>query len=83
MAKRNVDALVYVSIFALLFLLGVSIGINDKIVKNFSEIGLMATMLTLGAVLGSIILAKVVYSYFFKRGDRLHEKNIIDPEDNF
>ena len=65
--RKNIDRLVSVAIFILLFLLGISVGINDKIIADFSKIGYNAIVLTLGAVLGSLILAKVVYSLFFKQ----------------
>ena len=65
--RKNIDRLVSVAIFILLFLLGISVGINDKIIADFSNIGYNAIILTLGAVLGSLILAKVVYSLFFKQ----------------
>ncbi len=65
--KRNIDRLVSVAIFVLLFLLGISVGINDKIINDFSKIGYNAILLTIGAVLGSLILAKVVYHLFFKQ----------------
>jgi len=64
--RKNIDRLVSVAIYALLFLLGISVGINDKIIADFSNIGYNAFVLTLGAVLGSLILAKIVYSLFFK-----------------
>jgi len=64
--RKNVDRAVTWSVYALLFLLGISVGINDEIINNFSRIGYKALWLTLGAVLGSIILAKIVYNLFFK-----------------
>ncbi len=39
--RKNVDRLVNVAIFVLLFLLGISVGINDKIIVDFSKIGCM------------------------------------------
>jgi len=65
--RKNIDRLVSVAIYALLFLMGVLEGINDKIIADFSNIGYNAFVLTLGAVLGSLILAKIVYSLFFKQ----------------
>lgn len=77
-AKRTVDAFVTVSIFALLFLLGISVGVNDKIIENFYDIGITAVLLTIGAVFGSILLAAFVYRYFFRPGNSPEEKNITD-----
>jgi uncharacterized membrane protein YbjE (DUF340 family) len=71
--RRNIDRLVSVAIFVLLFLLGISVGINEKIVADFSKIGYNAIVLTLGAVLGSLILAKIVYGLFFKQSPKTEE----------
>lgn len=54
------------TIYLLLFLLGVGIGANDKIINNLDTIGYNALILTIGAVLGSIICALIVYKLFFK-----------------
>lgn len=55
------------SIYLLLFLLGLSVGANEKIVANFDKIGLLAISLTLFAVVGSILCAWLVYHLFFKK----------------
>ena len=54
------------TIYLLLFLLGVGIGANKKIINNLDTIGYNALILTIGAVLGSIICALIVYKLFFK-----------------
>jgi len=54
------------SIYLLLFLLGLSVGANEKIVANFDKIGLLAISLTLFAVGGSILCAWLIYHLFFK-----------------
>lgn len=64
--RKKVDLAVTWSVYLLLFLLGISVGINDDITQNFSRIGYKAFWLTLGAVSGSILLAKLVYVLFFK-----------------
>lgn len=55
------------AIYALLFMLGVSVGTNEKILTNFGKIGFQAITLTLFAVLGSILLAWLTYNLFFKK----------------
>jgi len=64
-ARKGIDKLVTLTIYVLLFLLGISVGINDEIINDFSKIGYTAVLLTIGAILGSLILAKIVYNYFF------------------
>lgn len=65
-ARKKVDLAVTWSVYLLLFLLGISVGINEEIIGNFSRIGYKAFWLTIGAVGGSISLAKLIYILFFK-----------------
>ncbi|MFA8435270.1 MAG: LysO family transporter [Marinifilaceae bacterium] len=63
---KGADKLTTWSIYLLLFLLGIGVGLNDKIINNLHTIGLQAMILTFGAVVGSILLAWFTYSLFFK-----------------
>ncbi len=65
-ARKKVDVAVTWSVYLLLLLLGISVGTNEEIINNFSQIGYKAFWLTLGALAGSVLLAKVVYQVFFK-----------------
>jgi len=62
-----VDQLTNWSIYLLLFLLGISVGVNGKIIKNFGEIGIKATILTAGAMLGSVVISYFTYKLFLKK----------------
>lgn len=62
---KFVQKLITCAIFALLFLLGISVGTNNKIMDNLGTIGLDALVITLGAVAGSILCAWAVYKFFF------------------
>lgn len=53
-------------IFLLLFTLGLSVGGNDVIVNNLSTIGVQALVITLAAVMGSVLAAWIVYKRFFR-----------------
>ncbi|MEG0795534.1 MAG: LysO family transporter [Odoribacter sp.] len=61
-----VSKLITLAIWLLLFLLGIVVGVNDQIMDNLLTIGWQALILALGAVLGSVILARVVYSFWFQ-----------------
>jgi len=63
---KIVGILTSFAIFLLLFLLGIGVGTNDKIINNLHSIGLQALILTLGAILGSLICSYFVYKFFFK-----------------
>lgn len=65
-AELVVNKLIMVTIFLLLFLLGVAIGTNEMILKNLPTLGLNALLLTLGGITGSLLLANIVYVKFFK-----------------
>lgn len=60
------ERLTMVAIFLLLFLLGVSVGINPDIIKNLPSIGFQAIFLSLGAISGTLLLAWGVVKLFFK-----------------
>ena len=64
---KVVGALTSFSIFLLLFLLGIGVGTNNKIINNLDSIGIQALVLSLGALLGSLICAYFTYNLFFKK----------------
>ncbi len=64
---KIMDRLIILAIFLLLFFLGVAVGVNEMIIQNLGSYGLIALLLTLGGVAGSVVLALLVYRGFFKR----------------
>ncbi len=56
-------------VYVLLFVMGISVGGNERIVNNLSTIGLQAFIIAIGAIVGSVIFANVIYKYIFK-GDK-------------
>ncbi len=60
------DKLVTWAIYLLLFLLGIDVGTNKDIINNIHTIGLQAIVITIGAILGSLVCAYIVYKLFFK-----------------
>ncbi|MFW6324174.1 MAG: LysO family transporter, partial [Desulfovibrionales bacterium] len=59
-----------VCVFFLLFILGVSIGRNEKVISNLPSMGITALLLSLGAVAGSLCLTFLVEKIFFGRSGR-------------
>ncbi|MGE5458221.1 MAG: LysO family transporter [Methanococcaceae archaeon] len=59
------DQLISLSIYVLLLLLGISVGLNKTIVQNFGTLGYQALVITLGAVLGSVLFSWIVFRIFF------------------
>lgn len=61
-AERVCSALVYV----LLFLLGLSAGNNRQVVGQLGQMGYEALLISVFAVIGSVIVSYVVYIIFFR-----------------
>lgn len=64
------DPLVTVAIFALLFFLGISVGTDPRVVQNITSLGWQATILSSGAIFGSLILARLVTVFFNEDNDK-------------
>ncbi|WP_016777949.1 lysine exporter LysO family protein [Anaerophaga thermohalophila] len=58
------EKLVSIVVFALLFFLGISVGSDTRVVNNISSLGWKAIALSGGAILGSLLLAAMVSSFF-------------------
>jgi uncharacterized membrane protein YbjE (DUF340 family) len=63
---KAIDPMISMAIYALLFLLGISVGTNEIIISNLDTLGAQALLLTLGGVMGSVVLAFFTYKFFFK-----------------
>jgi uncharacterized membrane protein YbjE (DUF340 family) len=64
------DKLITWAIYFLLFVLGISIGANETIMKSLPALGLKALAITAGGVIGSILLAWITYQTFFKNKEK-------------
>lgn len=53
-------------IWLLLFLLGVDAGGDESVIQSFPNIGMEALIITAAAVLGSVVLAKLLWNYLRK-----------------
>ncbi|MFV0546309.1 MAG: LysO family transporter [Bacteroides sp.] len=54
-------------IWLLLFLLGIDVGGNPKIINGLYNIGLEALVITVAAVLGSVIAARILWQIIHKK----------------
>jgi len=62
---RFSERLIMITVYFLLFLLGISVGGNSIIMNNLLGIGFRAIFLSIGAIIGSLILAFLVVRLFF------------------
>lgn len=65
---QKVHSLIHIVVCALLFLLGVSIGLNRLIVDNLSYFCGQAAVISSLSILGSLLASFMVYHLFFKKG---------------
>lgn len=57
-------------VFALLFLLGLSVGANKTVLKNLRQVGAHAALITAAGIAGSVLLAAVLSRFLLRRGGR-------------
>lgn len=65
-ALEGLGRTISLTIYALLFLLGISVGTNEAIVNNLAALGGQALLLAVASTLGSLLAAWGVYCWFFK-----------------
>ena len=68
LVKTN-DHLTNIAIYLLLFLLGINVGSNDQIIRNFEVIGLNSLLVSIFAVAGSIFCAWIIQNLIFRKGN--------------
>ena len=54
------------AIYLLLFLLGVSVGLNDDIIHNFEKIGFQAAIIAIASIAGSVFFGWLIYKSLFQ-----------------
>jgi uncharacterized membrane protein YbjE (DUF340 family) len=65
--KSKFDKSINISIYLLLFTLGIKAGSDDTIVRQLHSLGLTALIISLFAIAGSVLIAWLTYSLFFKK----------------
>lgn len=63
----KIHRLITVLIWLLLFILGIEVGGNERIVKGLHNIGLESVILTVGGTLGSVITAWGLWKILYKK----------------
>jgi uncharacterized membrane protein YbjE (DUF340 family) len=53
------------SLYLLIFLLGISVGANEAVVRGLGRLGMQALVLSIGGIVGSILVGCVVSRMFF------------------
>jgi uncharacterized membrane protein YbjE (DUF340 family) len=63
---RRINLLILPTVCALLFVMGVSVGSNEQIVKNLPTLGTQALILAVAGTVGSLLAALYVDKFFFR-----------------
>jgi uncharacterized membrane protein YbjE (DUF340 family) len=66
---KYIDKVSNVSVYVLLFFLGISVGKNKVIVLQLGTIGLKAILLTIFALVFSIACSYLLYKFAFKKNE--------------
>lgn len=66
---RKTEKTISYTIILLLFIMGLSVGSNDRIIENLGSFGWQAAIIALSATCGSIVAAWLVLTLFFKKGE--------------
>jgi uncharacterized membrane protein YbjE (DUF340 family) len=69
------DQLISVAIYVLLLLLGISVGLNKAVIQNIGTLGYQALVITLGAVLGSVLFSWLILRVFFSAEGNKNEED--------
>ena len=58
---RSIHRIILTLIWLLLFLLGLELGANDEVVRQFGKLGFEAFLLAVGGTLGSVVFAWLLW----------------------
>lgn len=67
---RKTEKTIPLTVFVMLFILGLSVGANGMIISNLGRFSWQAALLAGSGVFGSILAARLVYYLFFRKGGR-------------
>lgn len=66
-AFSHVGKAISLTVFVMLFFLGVEIGSDEHVLENLSTLGLRAFVLAVTGVAGSVILSMLLYKALFRK----------------
>lgn len=61
------------TIYAMLFIFGITIGANEELINDIAKFGMQAALLSVSAIAGSIAASYFAYKLFLKKGGRLEK----------
>lgn len=58
------------AIYLLLFLLGISVGTNQEVIKSLGKIGYEAIAIAVGSIAGSVFLSGILFKILFYKNEK-------------
>lgn len=68
---KNLARIQNICLLFLLFMMGITIGINDEIVKNIFGIGVKAFVIAIFTILFSIVFVRIISKLLFKEDKKV------------
>ncbi|MGL4293583.1 MAG: LysO family transporter [Bacteroidales bacterium] len=59
--------IIFPIVLILLFLMGITIGLNDEIIMNINRLGKEALIITAGAIAGTLLGAALIWHFIFSK----------------
>lgn len=69
--SEKIDKLQLICLFILLFIMGLRIGMDDRVLDAFAQIGLHAILYGIATVIGSLIMVRLFMTLFRRRANDL------------
>lgn len=67
LSLRIISKFIMWLIYALLLILGIAVGSNENIIQNLGTIGVKGFAIAVAAVIGSMVMAKLLYQLLYKK----------------
>ena len=69
--EENLDKIQNICLLFLLFVMGITIGMNEQVVNNLLSIGMKAVVISIMTILFSIIFVKLIAKYIISESDKI------------
>ena len=77
---QKTEKTISITIFVLLFIMGITIGSNDALIMNLGNFGWQAAIISVSATCGSVLAAWFVMRFFFHKTSEAPTKQKGDKE---
>ena len=77
---QNTEKTISMTIFLLLFIMGITIGSNDELIMNLGNFGWQAAIISVSATCGSVLAAWIVMRFFFHKDTAEYANNTSSVE---